>query len=439
MRKYNYNSNYSYRNKPRSWLQLSLLAIAVGLPLLLLLTELAVRGIVGLTGYESKLNGLADTSIAQTYGLRLVNTSKPAQAKLIVRQNPLLGYELLPKQKNKYWQINEQGFRSDRPISRTKASDEVRLFLIGNSTAFGQLATSNSKTIAPQLEKLLAQRLESQTNQPEKFKPLVLPYFADQVEQIKKLPPRLKEGRYQVITAAVPGYNSGNELSMVAHKLMAFQPDGIILLNGYEDLRSPSQELGKQVSPPSTADPTDQYRNFFGFQIQTWFNQLMTVRLVRSWVSASPNLPIEQSFETDQFSGDPKELERRVQRYKYNLQQISNLGISNQGTKIPLILALQPEITGKQTNLSPTEQQILKQLNQGYRTRLENGYQALAQTLSQNSAKIKFLDLYRALDGNPQPSFLDPIHLTESANQAIAQRLFESLEQTFALQPVPPT
>ncbi|MDX1978339.1 MAG: hypothetical protein SFT94_11770 [Pseudanabaenaceae cyanobacterium bins.68] len=425
MRKYNF-SDYSYGSRRRSWLKTTLIVIGVGLPGLLFLGELAARALVGLVG-----NPKADqNSLALAYGLKPINSPQPTSGKLLVRSNPLLGYELMPQQKNQHWQINEQGFRSDRPVLSPKPENEIRLFLVGNSTAFGLLAPQNQQTIAAQLEKLLSQRIAAQNQQPDKFKPLVLPYYADQVEALQNLPPRLQEGNYRVITAAVPGYNSGNELALVAHRLMALQPDGIILLNGYEDLRSPSRELGSRlVLPP----PPSQYWGEWGQGLSTWVNQLATVQLFQSWFMPKTALSAQVLAPT-QFSSDPQEVNLRLQRYQYNLRQIRVLA-----GQIPLLVALQPEITGKRTKLTAPERQILKNLSPDYRQNLETGYQALNQSLSQNLPAVKLINLYRALDNNPAQTFADPIHLTPAGNQAIAQILFKSLEQTFAVQPIPPT
>lgn len=421
MRKYHF-SDYSYSSRRRSWLKTSLLVIGVGLPGLLFMGELAARALVGLIG-----NPTSDqNSLVRAYDLKPINSPQVTGGKLLVRPNPLLGYELLPQQQTQHWQINAQGFRSDRPVLTPKPENEIRIFLVGNSTAFGLLAPNNQQTIAAQLEKLLTQRIAAQNQQPDKFKPLVLPYYADQIEALQDLPPRLQEGNYRVITAAVPGYNSGNELSLIAHRLMALQPDGIILLNGYEDLRSPSKELGNHlVLPP----PPSQYLGEWGQGLSTWVNQLALVQLFQTWFMPKTALA-PQVLARHQFSQDPQELNLRVQRYQYNLKQMRSLA-----GQIPVLVALQPEITGKRAKLTSSEQQILKTLSTNHREALEKGYQAI----SQNLPEVKLVNLYRALDQNPAQTFADPVHLTPAGNQAIARILFKALEQTFAVQPIPPT
>ena len=63
-----------------------------------------------------------------------------------------VGYELVGDRTSKFWQINPQGFRDRAPVPLVKPKDEIRIFLLGNSTAFGYGNIDNAATISAQLE-----------------------------------------------------------------------------------------------------------------------------------------------------------------------------------------------------------------------------------------------------------------------------------------------
>lgn len=106
--------------------------------------------------------------MARAYQLKFVSeTGEPyetleTEGTLVVKRSLSVGYQLQQSQNNQYWQINQQGFRDRQPVATTKPEDEMRIFLLGGSTAFGYGSSSNETTISEQLEARLQQRLEQQ-------------------------------------------------------------------------------------------------------------------------------------------------------------------------------------------------------------------------------------------------------------------------------------
>jgi hypothetical protein len=88
-----------------------------------------------------------------------------------------------------------------------------------------------------------------------------------------------------------------------------------------------------------------------------------------------------QIFGAEQFSKDPKELQKRIDRYVANTQQMTKLA-----GDIPTLIVLQPEITGKQKSLSKEEEAILKSLGKEYSDRVTNAYTVAEKTLSSKTA-----------------------------------------------------
>jgi len=440
MRRPRYTSS-SWQPKRKSWFRNTLLLILIGLPLIIFLAELIARGAVLATGGVDQLVPNKTVAIAQSYAFKLqdVNGNNypglPDAGKLQVRRSPLLGYELIPNQKSEYWQINGQGFRQDSSVPVEKPASEIRIFLVGNSTAFTNMAEKNQKALAFKIEKLLNDRVRLQNSNPEKFKPKETPYFADQIQAIQALPPRIREGSYRVIAAAVPGYSSGNELSLLAHRVMAYSPNALIVFDGYEDLRSPSSQTAREIGnvEQMLSDPIAQYRQHQTQQFNNWLNSLYLVKAWQKWVvPASINTFSSdyQVFNAEQLTKDPQELQRRIERYANNMVQMTRLAVN-----IPTLVALQPEITGKQKSLTKEEDDILKSLGKEYSDRAANAYKTAEQSLTAKLTGSKFVNFYTLFQDNKQQAFIDPIHLTEAANDIVAQKLYENMERLFIVQP----
>lgn len=441
MRRPRYTPSWHSKRKS-SWLRNTLLLIFIGLPLLLILAELIARGALLATG-TTQLEPNKTVAIAQSYAFKLQDANGnsypglPDSGRLKVRRSPLLGYELIPSQSSDYWQINDQGFRQDSSVPIEKPAGEIRIFLVGGSTAFTNMAEKNQKALAFKIEKLINDRVRAQNNNPEKFKPKETPYFADQIEAMRALPPRIRDGSYRVIAAAVPGYTSGNELALLSQKVSAYSPNALIILDGYEDLRSPSSQPAHEIGniDQLLRDPIAQYRQHQSQQFGNWINSFYLVKAWQKWIVPADTATFSsdyQIFSAEQFSKDPKELQKRIDRYVYNTKQMTKLA-----GDIPTLIVLQPEITGKQKALTKEEQGILKSLGNEYSDRVTNAYNVAEKTLSSQFPNTKFINFYQLFQSSNQQAFIDPIHLTEAANDTVAQKLYESIEQAFSVQPAP--
>lgn len=436
-----YTPSWHSKRKSSSWLRNTLLLIFIGLPLLLLLAELIARGAILATGSNNQLLPNKNVAIAQSYAFKLQDANGnsypglPDSGLLQVRRSPLLGYELIPNQSSDYWQINDQGFRQDSSVPIEKPANEIRVFLVGGSTAFTNMAEKKQRALAFKIEKLINDRVRAQNASPEKFKPKTTPYFADQIESMRTLPPRIRDGSYRVIAAAVPGYNSGNELALLAHKVIAYSPNALILLDGYEDLRSPSNQAAHEIGniDQMLRDPIAQYRQHQSQQFSNWLNSLYLVKAWQKWVFPADVATFSsdyQIFGAEQFSKDAKEIQKRIDRYVYNAQQMTRIA-----GDIPTLIVLQPEITGKQKSLTKEEQAILKSLANDYSDRVANAYDIAQKSLSSKFTNQRFINFYQLFQSTNQQAFIDPIHLTEAANDIVAQKLYESIEQLFSVQP----
>ena len=445
-------SRWSRQSSRSPWLTALFLLVSVPIGI-----ELLARLITMVTGFNATVAENAVQKRTEGYQLQFVSPDgKPyvdqtTGGELQAKRNPLLGYQLLPNQSNQFWSLNAQGFREDEALPPKKADGEIRIFILGGSTAFGQLNTSNASTLAHQMETLLTQRIEQQRTKPETFQPPVLPYWADKVQESLALPPRIKDGQYRVVNAAVPGYASGNDLSQLMHQVVRYNPDIVIVLNGYPDLLLPSSQPGADVpgleallqneAPGLVSQASD--------RLQNGIDQLMAVKIYRHYKNRSqPEQPalkaplniaateLQPSL-NDYVGQDAAELDQRVLRYRENLDQMVKWASSTQKR---LIIGIQPEITGRAADkLTPAEATIVDTLDQSYQQWVKAGYERLnaqANQVAQQSANATVVNLYSAYDSFPEQAFQSPTSLTDEATGVLANRLYEAIAAQLSLQPL---
>ncbi|MBE9046462.1 SGNH/GDSL hydrolase family protein [Pleurocapsales cyanobacterium LEGE 10410] len=440
-----------FSNRRRSRRRFSWLGAIASVVLFLLVLELLTRIFVDLSGDRSEFAGTeAGTEIERAYRLNFVSDSSPAIAdrnSLIARSSPSVGYELVENQESEYWQINEQGFRDTDPVPLTKPRNEVRIFLLGGSTAFGYGNSSNAATIGEQLEKRLQQRLQQQRTSPQLYKPDVLPFEPEKRKQELAKPSKIKPGNYRVVNAAVPGYASGNELAQMALQILQYKPDLIIVLDGYVDLMLPSEQKVTQAPQEYPEPQPTSFVEYLGQLIEPIENQSYLAKMAQNRWLNSPPAENKADFIFDERTDNlvqhlPEnevELQKRVARYIEHQKQMLDLSAAAQ---VPLIVAIQPEITGRDpSQLTDEEGQITTELGRTYISWVKNSYPTLIEPTTELAKafpkNMKALNLYRLTDKYPSPSFVDAIHLNEGANEKVAEQLYYAISGFSKMQLVP--
>jgi lysophospholipase L1-like esterase len=437
------------RRRPWYIYAAAIISIPIGL-------ELLTRLVFAVTGIDHSFATQASdqSKQVQSYQLSFLSPDRqayalPHQGQLRAIRSPLLGYQLLPQQKNDYWSINPQGFREDQPISLVKEPNEVRIFVLGGSMAFGQLSSSNQATLSSQLETLLNQRVKEQQANPTRFQPATLPYTADEVAKVLQRPARIPERRYRVINAAVPGYASGNDLAMLSQQVSAYSPDMLILLNGYEDLLLPSDRSGADVPGLDTLIAGKrETKNDLGETLQGWFHQLALVQgvehfLLRPAKAEDPaiiplNLPVIDQPLAQSLASDGAELDARISRYQANLLQMMRWSAA---TRKRLLIGIQPELSSRPSNqMSSSEQAILAKLGEDYSQRIEPAYRKLTAAAKQSAQAVptaKVLDLNQLYSDSQEPAFQTPTSLTDAAYKRLAERFYQDIASQLAIEPKP--
>lgn len=433
-----------YRKQRRRSLPLP--AILMAIPVALILLEVLLRIFVLASGKKAELAAYkGEPASVSAYRLKFLSqTLQPydglsAHGDLAAQRRLAVGYGLVRNQRSNFWRINEQGFRDDDPVPLAKPKGEIRIFLLGGSTAFGQGSASNQATIASALEARLNERIAQQKRSPENYRPATLPYTAEEQQKVLARPPQLRGGQYRVINAAVPGYASGNELAQLAFQILPYSPDVIVVLDGYADLMLPSQQAQVDVPNIETflSDASGHFQAHLARQWQHLITNMYLVRATQYWLlrphSATHSLTLVTTDATtpleEQLPADLAELDRRVRRYRDVRQQMVRF---TTGTRIPLVVAIQPEITGRGAAVrSPQEQEILQELGGAYIQGVKGGYVQLDQAnrqLQKDFPKtVKTLNFYKLYETFPEPAFLDTIHLTQEANAVLAQEFYQAI------------
>ncbi|NJN76524.1 MAG: hypothetical protein HC796_10500 [Synechococcaceae cyanobacterium RL_1_2] len=137
---------------------------------------------------------------------------------------------------------------------------------------------------------------------------------------------------------------------------------------------------------------------------------------------------------TSYLPDSPEELQLRLDRYTNNQKQLIKLGAAN---RVPVVLAIQPEITAKATQSSGQTAEILNSLGNDYQTKMKEYYPeliAVGKKLEKDlPSNVKFIDFYN-FDKLPADSFIDAIHLTDEGNKAIAEQLYYSIADLAKMQ-----
>ena len=430
-----------FTNRRRVRRRFSWLGTIASVGLFLLSLELLTRIFVDLSGNRSEFAEVeVKSDPLKAYQLNFVSPplteAKENFNSLLAKRSMSVGYSLVENQQQKMWQINAQGFRDREPVPVTKPPGEIRIFLLGNSTAFGYGNPNNSSTIAAQLETRLQQRLQQQKGSPQEYQPDLLPF--DKAERQKYLakPPKIKPGNYRIINAAVPGYASGNELAQVALQILKYKPDLIVILDGYQDLLLPSQQQGTEAPVAATTEESqlDSLGTYLDRLLEPLQNNSYLVKLAAKSLSESKSSDSQADFVLDESTSNlvkhlPKneeELEERVARYVDNQKQILSLSAAAQ---VPLLVAIQPEITGRNPKqLTDTEGKIATELGRTYIKQVRDSYPAFSSAASKLAKaypnNLKVIDLYKLTEKYPSPSFIDAIHLNKVANEKVAEQLY---------------
>jgi lysophospholipase L1-like esterase len=288
--------------------------------------------------------------------------------------------------------INAQGFRG-RDWTIAKAPGTARLVVLGGSAAFGHGALSDDAVFAAVLERLLRER-----------------------------------GRkVEVLNAGVMGYQSTQELVLLATELLDYAPDALLVFDGWNDCfyaALGAEDRGE--TPPAFGELEAAIAD--GRALGTNLLRLSALyrgleRKAERWRAAragGPEDPIEAAFAAE-FYDHPAGLAR----YRANLARICRLA---RASGAAALLAPQPELFGR-ADPGPDAAARAKP-SASYREHVAArypGYVAAAREVAAAEGAL-FRDCRPAFDGAREAVFLDPVHFDDHGNELVARWLLDAAD-----------
>ena len=284
--------------------------------------------------------------------------------------------------------INALGFRG--PDFGAEKSDSVtRVMCLGESSTFG-FFNSDTGTYPAQLGGLLA---DASTG---------------------------RGRRYEVINAGIPHANSDNIRAMVEHEIFTYQPDVLTLYAGFND-------AGTLMSPSRLHRSLTWMHGHFASYVA--FKQLV------SFVGG-PELPSRWSVQAaGSDSADVAEQIRlQTARYRRNVEWIADAAAAR-GVRLLLIRQALTTGWGDATGLSYREKvdRARSVLQSGGRIPSSEAtlfvHAALMNVLDSIAAErdLAIVDFISIVDQHPE-YFASYVHLTETANLALARELAKAIE-----------
>jgi len=326
--------------------------------------------------------------------------------------------------------INGQGFRRDGNISLDKPPGTIRVFLTGGSVAYGW--TTNW----PHIEKRVDRLFGNQT-------------ISHYMEEI--LNASFPTKRWEVINAAVVGYQLNLEQAQTQSVLLKFKPDFVIYLDGHNDFLSLLRNVGSRYDPYASTPTAREFELLANpgsvrsliFFTAAWMREnsaLFRVMMdaLQAGEGPTPNGSGAASAARRKLrltDLDPAEqaairwTQEHLDFYPRLARQISR---SSSVDGVKSIFVLQPELALTAKPLTDTERRLLdfQQINPAwYLYAFQELYPELGTRMeaAATAEGFAFVSLLDAFNGMAAQAFTDDVHLTPEANRVVALRLAQTL------------
>jgi len=287
--------------------------------------------------------------------------------KLVWNNNPLY---LIPNQHFKTINVNSDGFRG----SELQNNPDYRIFLIGGSTMFGVGSTSDSTTISGYLQ--------------------------------QKISTELPEHNIEIINAGTPKAYSFTESNLIKNKLLEYNPDLLIIYDGWNDL-------------------TIDYDHYFDAVDYKLMDQI--IRLIRQSDYVTPAVLLKWYFNYQHdnvniIKFNHVNIEQKVSLWSNAWAEICNL---QDEYNFKTVIMIQPIVGTGNKLLSLEEQQHF--LHYDHESQIHY-YQLYADKLPKlNSACTATYDLRNVFDSFSETIFYDSGHVGDFGNDIIAERIYDEI------------
>jgi hypothetical protein len=289
--------------------------------------------------------------------------------------------------------INELSFRG--PVPPAEKGDEYRVIMLGGSTVWGGFPLSRS--IAGQLEALFHQ-----------------------------------EGRrnVRVYNWGVPGFVSGQELSLLTHTVSDYRPDLVIVYDGANDLYTP------YASDPRPGNPYD-------WELQDDSEELSGAAFTKSAAESSLLTLVLTRFSNNRLDPRRGQIEALRPGAGYGSedwrQRIASVYVGNQrkmcafarGAGFELAVYLQPLLPFKRP-LAGAEESLWNPAE--FQSHAGDTYRRIRQEVDggdsfDRGAGCHFFDLSDIFLNHDEGVYVDFVHVTNDGNGFIAGHIYERLKK----------
>lgn len=339
-------------------------------------------------------------------------------------------------------QHNPQGFRRSTSVSIKKTIGSARVFFLGGSAAYG--AQGGFTHIDDRYSRIHNHEL--------------IDAFLEQ-----QLNTAFPSKRWEVINSATSGYRIHQQLALIQARILRYQPDYVILMDGYNDFI----EL-YHLAEAGISTEYDVYQNTPGGEefdalanpksvrsLTTFANSWLRSRSVlyrlaqdhvpgavrNPWSHKAGNVAAPFSEPVQLIDLDAEERSGaiaalgHVEYYVQTARQIHRI-LELEGIKVlfllqPILILSNKTLTSSETKMRDYERTRGGRL---YFYLLRQIYSEIARGMTEASQKdgFLFLNLVDVFDQTLEQTFSDFAHLTPDGNRIIANRLFELFADGFA-------
>lgn len=328
---------------------------------------LSIEGISHIILYPTSCEVIMNESkvYSKFNNVNIQEVCKDYQTIVANRHTPITYLE--PNSSSKTISVNNFGFRGN-DISMEKNENIFRVFVVGGSTVYGSNASSDESTITGYLEQFL-----QKSNNEQKF---------------------------EVINAGVPGDWSFQENQKIKGMLIKFEPDLIIIYDGWNELNFNNEEFEE--------DLIGYYLSYLPQKFQYYFH---TPELITKMFSF---LEKQQEIDLDKLS------EEKVSRWYQRHSEICEL---SKNKNFMTIIIFQPHLDLGKKPLSEFENNILINHPQKIAKIAYPYFQNGLHQLDEQCTKTD--DFSGIFDDVDEPIFFDNGHIGDLGNEIIAKRMHQ--------------
>lgn len=313
---------------------------------------------------------------------------------LVAHLHPTRLYAMVPNQDSGKVTVNGHGFRG-RDWSKKKPPGTVRVAVLGGSAAFGYWL-EDAHVLAAQLE-----------------------------PRLRALAP---PGRaVEVLNFATVGYDSAQELILLATEAIDHSPDAIVLFDGWNDYANarwiPKDRPNRHAffCQLETAVERGHEPGKNLLRCSAFFRAME--RRARKWREQKGPARAPGDL-TDHPDGAP--------RYREGLERMCRLA---KGYGIAVVMVSQPELFQRADPVPPEEQKLRASAEPGsaeYARAVYPIYVGVAKEVA-TAEGVRYVDCSHPFDGLGEAVFMDEVHLNERGNALIAERLAPVIAETLGL------